>query len=247
MTRSLKRRVAQAVLRFATPLAPSVMSVRTDRAAMALTFDDGPDPASTPRLLDLLAARGARATFFLIGMQAARHPDIVARIRAEGHAVGNHSWSHPSLPALSAAEAEAEIRRGFEALPGTTLFRPPFGDQNFRTHRLARQQGATVVLWSVMAQDWRDDDAETMAGRVLAAAAPGAIVLMHDALFAYADPGFRDRTATFAAVGRIIDALPDYRFVTVPDLLAQGPPVRRVWLKATDAATATLKREAQAR
>jgi peptidoglycan/xylan/chitin deacetylase (PgdA/CDA1 family) len=238
MALGLKRGLVRISRRLAAPLAPSMTSVRTDARAMALTFDDGPDPEWTPRLLDLLARLDARATFFVIGERAARRPDLVARIVSEGHALGSHTWSHPSLPRLSPDRVEDEIRRGRDQLPAQAepLFRPPFGDQSFATARIARRLGVRIVLWSAMAEDWRDDSAEVMADRVIRAAAPGAIVLMHDSLFAYDDRRFRDRTAAFETVERVVAALPDYRFVTVPALLRLGTPVETMWLKSSDPA-----------
>ena len=82
----------------------TVTGVRTSAPAAALTLDDGPDPETTPAVLDLLGRAGAKATFFLVGARAARHPELVARIAAEGHAVGNHGWDHPALPTLAPAE-----------------------------------------------------------------------------------------------------------------------------------------------
>ena len=104
----------------------STFAVATDERLMALTFDDGPDPEHTPRLLEVLARHGAKATFFMVGARAARHPELVARVAAEGHEIGNHGWDHPSLPALpSAAVAEQlERTRAVLAPHGQALMRP---------------------------------------------------------------------------------------------------------------------------
>jgi peptidoglycan/xylan/chitin deacetylase (PgdA/CDA1 family) len=238
----LARRAAglarRAWLRAVSPWHPFTLRVRTTEKLIALTFDDGPDPATTPVLLDILARRGARATFFVIGDRAARHPDIVARAAAEGHEIGNHTWDHPSLAALPLAEVEAQIGRTRATLAprGQTLMRPPYGDLTLAGARLMRRLGYRVVLWNINGQDWEDDDADTVAERILNHAAPGAIVLLHDSLRTYGNPAFRDRGPTFAAVERIIDRLPDYRFVTVSELLAAGRPVERAVPKSTEAA-----------
>jgi len=221
-----------------TRLLGTVVGVRTAAPVAALTFDDGPDPESTPPLLDLLARHGARATFFLVGRRAARHPGLVARIAAEGHAIGNHSWDHPSLPRLPAAAVADQLRRTRAALgdPRPRLMRPPYGDQSLASHLAARRLGYRVIAWSVVGADWAGDDGATIAARVLAGLRPGAIVLLHDSLCSYAAEGHRDRGPVRAAVAEVLAARPGWRFVTVPELLAGGPPRRRYWTQATDPA-----------
>jgi len=217
------------------PLYGATVSVRTDRKLLALTFDDGPDPASTPALLDALAAVGARATFFVIGARAERHPELVARILAEGHEIGNHTWDHPSLPTLPIADQEAQLRRARDQLQGAgdRLMRPPYGDHTLATARLARRLGYRMVLWNSHAEDWRDHDAETIASRICDEAAPGAIALLHDTLYSFENERCRDRGPVTAAVKMIVERLPDYGFVTVSELLAAGAPVRRMRLKTS--------------
>jgi peptidoglycan/xylan/chitin deacetylase (PgdA/CDA1 family)/glycosyltransferase involved in cell wall biosynthesis len=212
------------------PVAGSLVAVRTGEKLMALTFDDGPDPASTPELLEALARHGMRATFFLVGERAARHPELVARIAAEGHEIGNHSWDHPALPTLPLRAAAAQLRRARAALAphGGPLMRPPYGAQSLATHLLARLQGYRVVTWNVSCGDMRGDDAETLAGQVVGAAAPGSIVLLHDTLYSWEDERFRDRGPTINAVGLLAERLPGWRFVTVSELLRAGRPVERV-------------------
>lgn len=232
------RLLARIGRRLMAPFAAATIAVRTEAKAIALTFDDGPDPATTPVLLDLLARHGARATFFVLGERAARHPELIARIAAEGHEIGNHSWDHPSLPRLGAAAQADQLARTAAVLAphGSPLMRPPYGDQTFRTHRIARRGGYRVVLWSVNGGDWRGEDAGVLADRLLRRAVPGAIVLLHDRLQSFETPACRDRTPTFAAVERLIDARPGYRFVTVSELIALGRPVERVAFKTPDTA-----------
>jgi peptidoglycan/xylan/chitin deacetylase (PgdA/CDA1 family) len=227
------RRRAQRLL---GPVAGSLMRVRTAEKAMALTFDDGPDPAATPRLLDVLARQGMRATFFVIGARAVRHPDLVARMIAEGHEIGNHSWDHPSLPTLSAAGVAAQIRRTRAALAphGQRLLRPPYGHQTLGTHLIARRYGYRVVIWSLSGADWSGEDAGTLLARIRSQAAPGAIVLLHDSLCTWMRPEARDRGPTLAAVAALPEQLPDYRFVTVSELLGCGRPEMRYWSEAPD-------------
>ena len=124
----------------------------------ALTFDDGPSE-HTPKLLDSLAEYGIPATFFLLGKNAERHPDVVRRILAEGHEVGNHSYSHPKLTRLTPEEQQEELARTdaiLRALGATPLFvRPPYGLYNEETERIAEGLGAALFLWSLDSRDWR--------------------------------------------------------------------------------------------
>jgi peptidoglycan/xylan/chitin deacetylase (PgdA/CDA1 family) len=124
----------------------------------AITFDDGPS-VNTPQLLDMLAEYGIPATFFLLGSQAERHPDIVRRILAEGHEVGNHSYSHPNLRLLSPERKTEEICRTdaiLRSLGAAPVFlRPPYGAFDAYTEKVAAEQGLTVLLWSLDSRDWQ--------------------------------------------------------------------------------------------
>ena len=214
----------------------TLVGVRTTEPVAALTFDDGPDPETTPRLLDLLARHGAKATFFLVGKRAAKHPGLVARLAAEGHAIGNHSWDHPALSRLPAAAVAEQLRRAAAAIGDARprLMRPPYGDQSLASHLAARRLGLTVVAWTVVGADWADDDGPAIAARLLAGLHPGAILLLHDSLASFAEERHRDRGAMLAAVEALLVARPDWRFVTVPALLTRGRPRRRYWIQATD-------------
>lgn len=152
--------------------------------SIALTFDDGPHPERTPKILDLLAQTDAKATFFLIGAQAARYPDIVRRIAHEGHAIGNHSWSHPWLPGLSSRRIEIELTRCQETLETITgqpprLVRPPYGSRDFRFYRIADKVGLTSTLWSLDSLDWAGAGVDLILKR-LGRATAGDILLLHD-------------------------------------------------------------------
>jgi peptidoglycan/xylan/chitin deacetylase (PgdA/CDA1 family) len=214
----------------------------------ALTFDDGPDPQWTPRLLEILERHGARGTFFLIGKAAARHPELVARLVAGGHALGNHTWDHPSLPLLRRRGRRAQIRWCGEALapylaaqPGPRLFRPPYGHQSLASQLDALTLGYTVVTWTIVAEDWRDDPAEALVERVRRRLRPGSIVLFHDTLATTDDPRYRDRSPTLQAVETLLAepagaAGSGYRWVTVPELLSAGRPLRWPWYRRADLA-----------
>jgi peptidoglycan/xylan/chitin deacetylase (PgdA/CDA1 family)/LysM repeat protein len=175
---------------------------------VALTFDDGPRPDSTPAVLDVLRARGVTATFFVTGSNAARYPDLVRRIVAEGHAVGNHTWSHPDLSGLSPAGRVAEIERTTQAIVDATGTAPCFFRGPYGIHRSASiagpawERGMTVVGWTLDTRDWTTPAGWSPAFQrqiVDAATAPAGahpIVLLHD--------GGGDRQNTVAALDPII-------------------------------------------
>lgn len=156
----------------------------TDRV-YAITYDDGPDPASTPAVLDTLARHGAVATFFVLAGPAKRHPEIVRRMLAEGHEVALHGLDHRSLLTLIPAEAERRIRRAREIVTEVagrelTLYRPPYGDYTLAHARRIRRMGLDLTLWSGDAQDWVDDTVVAVADRAVARVFPGAVLLLHD-------------------------------------------------------------------
>jgi peptidoglycan-N-acetylglucosamine deacetylase len=138
---------------------------------LALTFDDGPNPAWTPRLLDLLASHNIRATFFLLGGFAQAEPELVQRIAAAGHLIGNHTWSHPHLSSTPAAQIREELVRTSAALEQITgakveYFRPPFGARRPAVFRIARELGLRPVLWNAMTSDWSEPSADRIAERL---------------------------------------------------------------------------------
>src|SRR5207247_2290209 len=149
--------------------------------AVALTFDDGPDPRWTPRVLDVLAAHGARATFFLIGRRAAAAPDVVRAIADAGHEVANHTWSHPSLWLCSPRRTEHEIARGHVTLAELTgvaprHFRPPWGMVNAAMGRALTRTGERCVFWSLQPEGLRPRSAEAQAEYVVTRVSPGAVI-----------------------------------------------------------------------
>jgi peptidoglycan/xylan/chitin deacetylase (PgdA/CDA1 family) len=181
------------------------------RGEVALTFDDGPDPRFTPAILDTLRARGAPASFFVVGLQAARWPELVQRAFAEGHEIGNHSFTHPDVDRVAdwrlGLELEATSRL-LETLLGrrALLYRPPsLADVEPRTIAGARafaragSLGYLVVDADVDPRDWEEPSADALVERVLADAHEGGVVLLHD--------GGGDRSTTVAALPRIIDGL----------------------------------------
>jgi len=154
--------------------------------ALALTFDDGPHPEWTPATLEMLARAGVRATFFLIGREAEKHPEIVRRIVAEGHAVGGHSFDHSVITQLTPAELVADLGRCRDAIAQacgtvTPLFRPPKGEVSFGAIRTVCRAGFTLVHWSRTYSDYKQDGAAALLSRIECLGAEARdILLFHD-------------------------------------------------------------------
>jgi peptidoglycan-N-acetylglucosamine deacetylase len=195
-----------------------VYRVETDEPVVALSFDDGPHPVHTPQVLDILERHGARATFFLIGERAQRHPDLVARIKAAGHEAGNHYFRNGTTLRHSDTEFVGYLERTERAagVTGPKLFRPPGGVAWPHQLNLARERGYTCVLGSAYGHDplrppvWY---IRWLTGKNLM---PGAIVILHD--------GIPDPSRSIAALPHILAAGRDrgLRFVTVGTLLTRG-------------------------
>ena len=186
---------------------------------IAMTFDDGPVVPNTPRLLDMLAARGIKATFFTVGTNVARNPNIVRRIVAEGHEIANHTWNHPYLSRLSDASVRSELQRSHEALTSITgiaprMYRPPYGAITARQKQwIYSEYGYPTILWSVDPQDWKTKSAAMTRTRILNETRPGAIVLVHDI-----------QASSIEAMPGTLDGLlaKGFRFVTVSQLIAMN-------------------------
>lgn len=236
--RPLHARIARRAFRMAgRRLLGTVTHVNTTDPVAALTFDDGPDPETTPALLDILARHNAKATFFMLGMHARRYPGIVARIASAGHAVANHSFDHPRLPSLPRRERLAQIRACEAALGphASRLFRPPRGLQSAASRLDALMLGYRVVTWNVTVLDWDPHEPEWFADRLGAQVKPGSIVLLHDLLYAADDPAAVDRRPLFAGLDMFLSRTGSrLSFVTVPDLLMRGEPHNAGWFVRTD-------------
>ncbi len=193
--------------------------------AVALTFDDGPDPEYTPHVLDILAARDVRATFFLVGSRAERSPDTVKLIHAAGHEIASHGWSHRNLWICGPRRTFREIGRTrdlLQSLTGAapTLFRPPWGAVNTAMFGALKRYHQRCVFWSVQPEGLRPQAPDRQTDYVLRKARPGTIVDLHDA------------EGTTGAPARLCEALPDmiqglqqrgYRLTTVSDMLPRTP------------------------
>jgi peptidoglycan-N-acetylglucosamine deacetylase len=173
---------------------------------VALTFDDGPDPVDTPKLLDLLREKGVKATFFVVGKRADQYPEIVRRAWAEGHLVANHTWSHYSLFCfLTPRRLRAEIERGTESVRRCCGFRPrffrsPVGMRHPLLGPYLKDAGLEYVSWSIRTRDTLTANSSVLARRILNQVASGDIILLHDRL-----PGGTD--AMLEALPRVIDEL----------------------------------------
>lgn len=210
---------------FDSPMVPKVPppgakvvynSIHISEPYIALTFDDGPHVTNTPRLLNMLRERNIKATFFVVGKCAQEYPHLVRRILAEGHEIGNHTWTHRSLPTLSEASAHDELMKTAKAVEDASgyhirLMRPPYGATSLRVKKMCYDEfGYPTILWDVDPFDWKRPGASIVKNRILAGTRPGSIILCHD---------IHQQT---------IDAMPDtldtllskgYRFVTVSQLL----------------------------
>ena len=210
----------------------SIKRVSTSQHVVSLTFDDGPHPQFTLRMLEILKQHQVRATFFMLGKHAQKYPDIVEKVALDGHAIGNHSWDHPSFPMITSRERRRQIRSCGNALfsNGLRIFRPPFGHQTIRTRLDAFLLGYQVVGWEIAAEDWLDHDAHWIAERVGEQMKPGSIILFHDALATVLDERYESREQTLEAVTILMKNIGDrFRFITIPDLLQHGRPQRENW------------------
>ena len=194
--------------------APTAPTPTNPGKVIALTFDDGPGPY-TAQLLDILDQHGAKATFFLIGSKVSAQADVLRRMHARGHQLGNHSWSHPELPKLPVDQIAGEIDRTNDAIKQATgvtptVMRPPYGAVNSAVLEQLRLRGMSSILWSVDTRDWADRNSEIVCSRAVAGAHPGAIILMHDI-----------HQTSVGAVPCILSALKQqgYSFVTVQGLI----------------------------
>jgi peptidoglycan/xylan/chitin deacetylase (PgdA/CDA1 family) len=208
----------------ATTVAPGVTFdwVHVDGPYIAMTFDDGPSAKLTPKLLDLLAAHHIKATFFLIGENAAENPEIVAREMREGHEVANHSWSHPNFGKMGDDGVRSQIRRTDDAIKSATgssptLLRPPYGSITARQKKWINQEfGYKIVLWDVDPLDWRRPGPSVVCNRIVKNTRAGSIVLAHDI-----HPG------TIEAMPCVLKELEakGFKFVTVSELIAMQTPI----------------------
>ncbi|MFL6568881.1 MAG: polysaccharide deacetylase family protein [Chthoniobacterales bacterium] len=207
-----------------SPAAPQITfsDVHVDGPYVAMTFDDGPNPTLTPKLLDLLAKHHMKATFFVVGQNAADHPDILKRAVHEGHEIANHSWSHPNLGKMGDDAVRRELQKTDDAITaaiGTrpTLMRPPYGSITARQKSWIHESlGYRIILWDVDPLDWKRPGPSVVAHRIVSEAKPGSIILAHDI-----------HAPTIEAMPDTFDQLEakGFKFVTVTELLAMAKPL----------------------
>jgi peptidoglycan/xylan/chitin deacetylase (PgdA/CDA1 family) len=200
-------------------LGPTIARGPREITAVALTFDDGPGP-ETPRVLDSLQSAGVRATFFLCGINVERYPEVARRIIADGHEIGNHTYSHLRLLGRSPGRIALEIDRAQSVIEHHTgrrphLFRPPYGLRWFGLFPILARQKMRAVMWSVNSFDWCAPS-KKITESVLRRASPGAIILLHDGV---PPQESGNRQATAAALPDILRELTSrYRLVTISEL-----------------------------
>ena len=195
-----------------------VFSGPYNKAEVALTFDDGPDPVFTPAILDKLKAHDVKATFFLLGTNIEKFPEIAQRISAEGHVIGNHTYNHPKLTEVSDEVYYDEIQKTDELIQQLVgykpkFFRPTYGAINENQVKWATEQGMMVTQWTVDTLDWKGLSAEQITQTVTSEAFPGSIILQHNA----PDVPLQ---GTVDALDQIIPQLQAKaaRFVTLPEM-----------------------------
>ena len=199
----------------------SFSSCTVEGKEIAITFDDGPHKTNTPQLLDILKQRGIRATFFVVGQNAAEYPDILKRIVAEGHELANHSYTHPVLASMSQSAVHEQLDKTHQAVLKATgvsmkLLRPPYGALSEPQRRTVNNEfGYKVILWSVDPLDWKVRDAARVQNEIVSHTQAGSIVLAHDI-----------HKSTVDAMPETLDKLTEkgFKFVTVSELLALDRP-----------------------
>lgn len=207
----------------------TLVGVATNDNVVALTFDDGPHPVDTPATLDVLARHDAKATFFVTGEAAARHPDVVALIVAAGHHVGLHGYHHVSaVHRQRTVSTWRQLRRCAATVPShRRWYRPPYGHETVVVRWVARLLGYRLVGWTAAPNDWSGHTADQVATTLAGQLQPGNVVLLHDTLRSATDAAYFDRQPMIDALDRVLSTT-HMRAVTLDDLLAAGRPRRRV-------------------
>ncbi|MBE6419094.1 MAG: polysaccharide deacetylase family protein [Akkermansiaceae bacterium] len=220
------------------PMMPGarVSSVSVPGNYVAITFDDGPNSTLTPQVLDILKRHGARATFFVLGDNASRNPAILARAVAEGHEVGNHTFSHIKMSGSSAEKIASEISRTNSIITSATgvrpkVMRPPYGATNAAiVNKMFSEYGMRSILWSIDTEDWRHPGVGVVVQRAVGGAKPGSIILLHDI-----------HSSTIDAVEGIVTGLQarGFKLVTVSQLIELGQQAAAAETQSQETSAAT--------
>jgi peptidoglycan/xylan/chitin deacetylase (PgdA/CDA1 family) len=211
-----------------TPLASCQVLSALESPRIALTFDDGPSK-STPLILDILKRNGIKATFFVIGKNADRHPEIIQRIAEEGHILGVHTYSHSLWSSIKTPKQIAlELDKTAHAIYRVTgqdpsFFRPPFGWDSPLMDQVCKKKGYTTIKWTIDPKDWQHPAPDMFVSRIVNRARDNAIVLLHDGLQTEESPNI---SSTIQALPILIDTLSriGYRFVAVNEIRKKGGP-----------------------
>jgi peptidoglycan/xylan/chitin deacetylase (PgdA/CDA1 family) len=199
-----------------------ITEVFTSQKAVAITFDDGPNPIYTPQVLEIFAKAEGKATFFMIGEQMNDHPEIVKLVADQGHEIGNHTYSHPKLSELTPEDCFSEIERTEQMIRELTgqapaVFRPPYLDYNHDTISVAQNKGYSMIgALNLGAQDWEQPGVEHILSASRKCVKNGSILIFHD--------GYGDRSQTIQAVQLLVSELKSegYQLLTVSELLNLG-------------------------
>lgn len=219
----------------------NAVNVEGDGPYIALTFDDGPGKTTTPRLLDLLAKKHVKVTFFILGENAQENPEILKREIAEGHEIGNHSWSHPNLGKMSDDAVRSQLQRTQDLVFQVTgtkpkIMRPPYGSFSDRQKKWAHEQfNFKTIMWEVDPLDWKKPGPSVVAHKIVSETRPGYIILAHDI-----------HAGTVDAMEETIDGLlaKGFKFVTVSELISMDKPKKP---KASPSPAAATESPAQQR
>jgi len=203
------------------PVRDTYTRVRTSRKVVAITFDDGPHPENTPRLLDMLKERKIKATFYVVGNMVKYNPQLLARMIAEGHEIGNHTVTHDTLSSMSDESLLAELRAAHDQIieacgVAPMTMRPPGGAiKKDQKELMLRELGYPTILWSVDPEDWKRPGPAVVTSRLVNGASPGGILLVHDL-----------HKPTVDAMPGTLDQLlaQGYEFVTMTELIALDEP-----------------------
>ncbi|MCX7781589.1 MAG: polysaccharide deacetylase family protein [Negativicutes bacterium] len=214
-----------AVLPDNTVFGPVITEGQTSQKIVALTFDDGPYPPYTGQLLDVLKEYDVPATFFVIGKNAEKHPELIRRIVAEGHQLGNHTYSHIDLLKAEPAEVSREVEKAGRVIAAITgeapqIVRPPHGFRDPVVLDVMKERGLKVVEWSVASRDWTNPGVSVIVERTVSRVKSGSVILLHDGDGVAASAS---RAQTVEATRHIIRELKaqGYRFVTVNEILTK--------------------------
>lgn len=227
---------------FPSDIAISHRRGRSDLPYIAMTFDDGPHPQNTPRLLDMLRERNIKATFYVVGRNVDMYPDIIRRMAAEGHEIGNHTWTHRNLTGLSKDSIRSEMDRTRDVIVSACgvkprTMRPPYGAlRESQRAWIHKEYGYPTIMWNVDPKDWMRPGVSVVTSRILDGTRNGSIVLAHDL-----------HKPTVDAMPETLDGLLErgFQFVTVSQLLSVNASSAGAAIKKPTRAVAKLSRSEQ--